>query len=81
MQEWEGCCLRVLVLVSQSCLTLCDPMDVACQAPLFMGLPRQEYWSGLPFPPPGGMFNGISLQISPGGLLHRKVITDNKIVL
>ena len=26
---------------------------VAHQAPLFMGLPRQEYWSGLPFPPPG----------------------------
>ena len=26
---------------------------VACQAPLFMGFPRQEYWSGLPFPPPG----------------------------
>ena len=22
---------------------------VACQAPLFMGLSRQEYWSGLPF--------------------------------
>ena len=26
---------------------------VACQAPLFMGFPRQEYWSGLPFPSPG----------------------------
>ena len=25
----------------------------ACQAPLSMGFPRQEYWSGLPFPPPG----------------------------
>ena len=23
------------------------------QAPLFMGFPGQEYWSGLPFPPPG----------------------------
>ena len=23
---------------------------VACQAPLFMGFSRQEYWSGLPFP-------------------------------
>ena len=32
----------------------CDPMDsVACQAPLFMGFSRQEYWSGLPFPSPG----------------------------
>ena len=23
------------------------------QAPLFMKFPKQEYWSGLPFPPPG----------------------------
>ena len=26
---------------------------LARQAPLSMGLSRQEYWSGLPFPPPG----------------------------
>ena len=25
---------------------------VVCQAPLSMGFSRQEYWSGLPFPPP-----------------------------
>ena len=37
----------------QSRLTLCDPMDVARQAPLFMGFSRQEYWSGLPYLPPG----------------------------
>ena len=30
---------------------------VACQAPLSMGFPRQEYWSGLPFPSPGGLLN------------------------
>ena len=29
-----------------------DPMMVAYQDPLFMGFPRQEYWSGLPFPTP-----------------------------
>ena len=28
---------------------------VACQAPLSMGIPRQEYWSGLPFPSPGDL--------------------------
>ena len=28
---------------------------VACQAPLFMGFPRQEYWSGLPCPLPGDL--------------------------
>ena len=30
---------------------------VACQAPLFMGFPRQEYWSGVPFPSPGDLPN------------------------
>ena len=29
------------------------PWTVALQASLSMGFPRQEYWSGLPFPPPG----------------------------
>ena len=31
------------------------PWTVALQAPLSMGCPRQEYWSGLPFPPPGDL--------------------------
>ena len=30
------------------------PWTVAYQAPLSIGFPRQEYWSGLPFPTPGG---------------------------
>ena len=30
---------------------------VACQAPLSMGFPRQEYRSGLPFPSPGDLSN------------------------
>ena len=25
------------------------------KGPLSIGLPRQEYWSGLPFPSPGGL--------------------------
>ena len=29
------------------------PRTVACQAPLSMRFPRQENWSGFPFPPPG----------------------------
>ena len=33
------------------------PSTVACQAPLSMGFSRQEYWSGLPFPSPGGLPN------------------------
>ena len=31
------------------------PWTVAHQAPLSMGFPRQEYWSGLPFPFPGDL--------------------------
>ena len=39
------------MVVTQSCPTLCDPMDcIACQATLSMGFSRQEYWSGLSFP-------------------------------
>ena len=30
---------------------------VACQASLSMGFSRQEYWYGLPFPPPGDLPN------------------------
>ena len=30
---------------------------VARQAPLSMGFPSQEYWSGLPFPSPGNLPN------------------------
>ena len=41
----------------QSCLTICDQWTVACQASLSMGFSRQEYWSGLPCPPPGDLPN------------------------
>ena len=40
---------------AQSCPTLCDLMDCTLRAPLSMGFPRQEYWSGLPFPPQGDL--------------------------
>ena len=36
----------VVILVAKLCPTLCDPWAVAGQAPLSMGFPRQEYWSG-----------------------------------
>ena len=38
--------------VTQSCLTLRDPMGYSYQAPPSMGFSRQEYWSELPFPSP-----------------------------
>ena len=60
----DVCCC---CLVSKYCLTLCEPMDyIAHQAPLSMGFPRQEYWSGLPFPSPGVLLDpGIKTE-SPG---------------
>ena len=39
---------------------------VAYQAPLSMGFSRQEYWSGLPFPSPGHLFDP---EMEPG-ILH-----------
>ena len=43
-------CICVCVL---SCVQLFEtPWTVACQAPLTMGFPRQEYWGGLSFPSP-----------------------------
>ena len=46
-------------------LTLAAPWTVACQAPLSMGLPRQEYWNGLPFPPPGDLLDPGIEPMSP----------------
>ena len=40
-------------LAAKSCLTLVTLWTVAHQASLSTGLPRQEHWSGLPFPPAG----------------------------
>ena len=39
----------------QSGPTLCEPWTVAHHVPLSMGFSRQEYWSGLPFPPLGDL--------------------------
>ena len=47
-------CVCVCVCVNHSVVS--DPVTpgtVARQAPLSMGFSRQEYWSGLPFSPPG----------------------------
>ena len=46
---------RSLCLSAQSlrpCPTFATLWTVVCQSPLSCGLSRQEYWSGLPFPPP-----------------------------
>ena len=55
----------MLVLVTKSCLSLVTPWTVAQQAPLSMGFPRQEYWSGVPFPSPGGLHDARLKPRSP----------------
>ena len=44
------CCCHCLPSLSHVQLFSATPWIVAHQAPLSMGLPRKEYWSGLPFP-------------------------------
>ena len=52
-------CLLSHLISVQLCAT---PWTVACQAPLSMGFPRQEYWSGLSYTPPGDHpYSGIEL--------------------
>ena len=58
------------------------PLTVACEAPLSMGFPRQEYWNGLPSPPPEDLPNpGIEpaspvLQVDLLPLSHQEAHYD-----
>ena len=46
----------VVMLITQSCPNLCEPMDcVAQEASLFMEFSRQKFWRGQPFPSPGDL--------------------------
>ena len=45
--------------------SFCNSMTAAHQAPLSVGFPRQEYWSGLPFPSPGDLPNTRIKPMSP----------------
>ena len=55
--EWKRVSLVVQCLVAQSCLTLCHPVDCSLPGSSPWGFSRQEYWSGLPCPPPGDLPN------------------------
>ena len=48
------CVLSRLSPVPMS-LSLCDPLDCSLPGSSVMGFLRQEYWSGLPCPPPGDL--------------------------
>ena len=49
----------------QSYLTLCNPMDYSPPGSLSMGFSRQEYWNGLPYPPPGDLPDPGIKPVSP----------------
>ena len=68
IKMWGVVCMCVCVCVcicicmcacTLSCFSLIQFFatlwTVACQGPLPMGFSRQEYWSGLPCPPPGDL--------------------------
>ena len=68
-----------------SCVRLfATPWTIARQAPLSMGFPRQEYWSGLLFAPPGDLpdpgtesasaLTGGFFTTEPLGRPHSKII-------
>ena len=55
-------CFFRVVFIPISCVCVCSvvpdsatPWTVAHQLPLSMGFPKQEYWSGLPFPSLGDL--------------------------
>ena len=64
----EKCYARTLSHVQ----LVVTPWTVAHQAPLSMGFPRQDSWSGLPFPIPGDHLNqGLNPKLlRPLGSLH-----------
>ena len=51
------------MLVAHACPTLCNPMDLACQAKSAHRISRQEYWNKLPFSSPGDILDS---GIEPG---------------
>ena len=56
-------------------VSFATPWTAARQTPLSMGFPRQEYWSGWPFPPPGDLPDPGNELISPalaGGFFYHE---------
>ena len=55
-------------MCTQSCLTLVNSWTINCQVCLSMGFFWQEYWNGLPFPPPGDLPHPGIKPVSPASL-------------
>ena len=64
----------VYTLVMHTCPTLCDPMDCSSPGSSVHGILRQEYWSGLPCPPPGDLPNPGTEPVSCRSYISRQVL-------
>ena len=62
----QNCPASLVTARMLSCVRLfATPQTVACQAPLSMGFSKKDYWSGLPFPPPGDLPHSGIKPLSP----------------
>ena len=65
LKKWSVCVCVCVCVCARACacaqlhLTYGNPLDCSPRAPPPMGFPRQEYWSRLPFPPPGDLSNPL----------------------
>ena len=53
--DWATNTTTTINFIIPACSVVSDsvtPQTIACQAPLSLTFSRQEYWSGLPYPPP-----------------------------
>ena len=78
---WSGGGIRGMpAKLLQFCPALCNPMDYSPPGPLSMGFSRQEYWSGLPCPPPGDLsdpgIEPVTLTSPAGGFFTTSIIWE-----
>ena len=64
--------------VTQSCPTLCDPMDCSLPGSPAMEFSRKEYWSGLPFPSPGDLPHPVIEAGSPALWAEALLLSDQE---
>ena len=53
--KWQQQQQLLLLIRFKSCPTLCNPRDCSPPVSSVHGIVQQEYWSGLPCPPPGDL--------------------------
>ena len=55
--NWYTAYVHVLCLFAGRVALFVQPRGVVCHAPQVTGFSRRDYWSGFPWPPPGGLPN------------------------